>query len=36
LLKYLKKNNLKVGFLGGSFDPPHKGHVKISEVALEK
>ena len=36
MLKYLKKNNLKVGFLGGSFDPPHKGHVKISEVALKK
>ncbi|MCA1776639.1 MAG: nicotinate-nucleotide adenylyltransferase [Paracoccaceae bacterium] len=27
---------LKVGLLGGSFDPPHSGHMRISEVALRR
>ena len=26
----------KLGILGGSFDPPHKGHVKISTEAKKK
>ena len=26
----------KVGLLGGSFDPPHQGHVHISKVARKK
>lgn len=26
----------KVGLLGGSFDPPHQGHVHISKVARQK
>ena len=30
----LKKN--KIGVLGGSFDPPHKGHVAISKEAVKK
>lgn len=29
-------NNLKVGILGGSFNPAHSGHIAISELALKK
>ena len=25
-----------VGIFGGSFDPPHKGHVEISKISLKK
>tara|TARA_X000001036_G_scaffold63577_1_gene54091 strand:- start:2374 stop:2904 length:531 start_codon:yes stop_codon:yes gene_type:complete len=25
-----------IGIFGGSFDPPHKGHVKISKICLQK
>ena len=25
-----------VGIFGGSFDPPHKGHVEISKISLKQ
>lgn len=34
LLDSSRWNNMRVGLLGGSFNPPHIGHIHISRVAL--
>ncbi len=35
LLNSQRWKNMRVGLLGGSFNPPHEGHVHISQAALK-
>lgn len=35
-LSFMRHTDLKVGILGGSFNPAHQGHISISQQAINK
>lgn len=36
LLNSRRWSGLRVGILGGSFNPPHQGHIHLSHIAMQK